>query len=386
MDIETRLKAIETFLQTKLAYTPPTDPIPTPVDPIAGFVKVAKENETVDFGSTVTDVAYGANGKFALKKGVSGKVTFNNANFGDPIPNNAKAGYAKVAPPVIVTPTPPTNRLNGTISDAGTAELHAPFFKELGFNSIRIWMSFDDNGDVTDEKIAKINNYFNLGITPRVCFTPWTNKTAVPAIPQKAIDRIIAKMDKRVQINIINEANLTDYWPKGDWKTAFKFAHEVAGKLKAAGFKCGSPSLTGWVENWESWWAECNQNGWLSNFDVACFHIYPNANAQSNPTGWLSLFKTMATLAKKIGDKYGKKVDIDEWGFGKNVSDDTMASLLPEVQKALNANTDASAYFIISRSGTAAAPKDPHDYFNWAIDFKTGERREKVVAAFKAVK
>jgi len=62
----------------------------------AGYTKCAGENGTYTFGQTV-DVAYGANGSFKYKTGVSGTITFNNATFGDPIVGVVKAGYYKVS-------------------------------------------------------------------------------------------------------------------------------------------------------------------------------------------------------------------------------------------------------------------------------------------------
>ncbi|MCU0857100.1 MAG: Ig-like domain-containing protein [Pontiellaceae bacterium] len=58
----------------------------------AGYTWCANENGTYVFNSTV-DVAYGANGSFYYKYGVSGSITFNNATFGDPAPNVPKSGY-----------------------------------------------------------------------------------------------------------------------------------------------------------------------------------------------------------------------------------------------------------------------------------------------------
>jgi|WetSurMetagenome_2_1015567.scaffolds.fasta_scaffold303921_2 hypothetical protein len=66
-------------------YTPPS-----------GFELVAEEGQTVEF-TTPTDVAFGAAGVFEYKYGVQGKVTFNTATFGDPIPDYFKAGYAKAS-------------------------------------------------------------------------------------------------------------------------------------------------------------------------------------------------------------------------------------------------------------------------------------------------
>ena len=62
----------------------------------AGYTWCAGENGSYTFNQTV-DVAYGANGAFAYKSGVTGTITFNNATFGDPISGVAKAGYYKEA-------------------------------------------------------------------------------------------------------------------------------------------------------------------------------------------------------------------------------------------------------------------------------------------------
>ena len=62
----------------------------------AGYTWCANENGSYTFGQTV-DVAYGANGVYVYKTGVSGAITFNNATFGDPISGVAKAGYYKAS-------------------------------------------------------------------------------------------------------------------------------------------------------------------------------------------------------------------------------------------------------------------------------------------------
>ncbi len=80
-------------------------PTPTPAGPV-GFVWCANEGQSFNLPG-ISDVAYGANGSFNYKYGVNGIITFNNATFGDPIPNVVKAGYYKLVGP---TPTPvPTN-------------------------------------------------------------------------------------------------------------------------------------------------------------------------------------------------------------------------------------------------------------------------------------
>lgn len=61
---------------------------------LRGYKKLANENET----RTITipsDLAYGANGKFNYKNRFTGTITFNNQTFGDAAPGVVKAGYAK---------------------------------------------------------------------------------------------------------------------------------------------------------------------------------------------------------------------------------------------------------------------------------------------------
>lgn len=358
-------------------------------------------------GSTIPVEVYGTAGKVVIPSGpsVSIDLPLPTDDFGKSYTLKTGSGSPTfvslaVADGVPVNPNPPTpvtSRMNGGISDGSSASVHAPFFKSVGLNSIRIWVSFDQNtGQLNggDAKIASINDYFNLGITPRIVFTPNTDLTAEPGIPQAAINSLIAKLDKRVQINLINEPNLDQYWPggqsKGAWINAFKWADQVAGQLRAAGFKTGSPSFTGWVESWESWWDQIIAKGYHKNFDVLAFHTYPNASAETDRANWLNLFQSMNALARKIANKVAAnlgrqiKVDIDEWGFGKFVSEATAAALMPAVQASLNKDTDASAYFIVGRSGSDANPKHPHDDFPWLIDFKINQRRETLIAAFIA--
>jgi hypothetical protein len=58
-----------------------------------GYVKVADENQSYNFGTEVVDVAYGAGSNFYFKSGVTGSITFNNATFGDPLVGTFKGGY-----------------------------------------------------------------------------------------------------------------------------------------------------------------------------------------------------------------------------------------------------------------------------------------------------
>ena len=61
-----------------------------------GYTRCAGENQSYTFSGTV-DVAYGANGHFSYRQGVSGTINFNNGTFGDPIPGTLKSGYYKAS-------------------------------------------------------------------------------------------------------------------------------------------------------------------------------------------------------------------------------------------------------------------------------------------------
>ena len=65
-------------------------------EPPEGYRQAASENGRFDF-KQVVDVAYGSNGHFVYKKGVSGVITFNNASFGDPRPGYPKFGFYRLA-------------------------------------------------------------------------------------------------------------------------------------------------------------------------------------------------------------------------------------------------------------------------------------------------
>ena len=59
-----------------------------------GYTLCAGENQRCGFSGT-KDVAYGANGKFNYKYGVTGGIDCNNRTFGDPIPGVVKSCYTK---------------------------------------------------------------------------------------------------------------------------------------------------------------------------------------------------------------------------------------------------------------------------------------------------
>jgi hypothetical protein len=59
-----------------------------------GYVEVCKQGGTCAL-SEISDVAYGASGGFTFRYGVSNSVTFDNASFGDPMPDTPKVGYVR---------------------------------------------------------------------------------------------------------------------------------------------------------------------------------------------------------------------------------------------------------------------------------------------------
>jgi hypothetical protein len=60
----------------------------------SGYTFCAYESGSCGFTGTA-DVAYGANGSFSYKYNQTGNVSCNNATFGDPLPNTAKACFYK---------------------------------------------------------------------------------------------------------------------------------------------------------------------------------------------------------------------------------------------------------------------------------------------------
>lgn len=70
-----------------------------------GYTQVATENESVNFPSAV-DLAYGANGQFYYREGLSGNITFDNDTFGDPIVGTIKNGYYKMPFPFEIKSLP----------------------------------------------------------------------------------------------------------------------------------------------------------------------------------------------------------------------------------------------------------------------------------------
>lgn len=78
-----------------------------PNNPPSGYALCASEGQRCNFSGS-KDVAYGANGQFVYRSGITGGVDCNNAVFGDPISGVAKACYTRDQPPKPVAAPQPT--------------------------------------------------------------------------------------------------------------------------------------------------------------------------------------------------------------------------------------------------------------------------------------
>ena len=76
--------------------------------PDGGYVWCANEGETKIFDSAA-DVAYGEEGKYNFKYGMTGSVTFNSDTFGDPSPSAVKEGFWRPAKSKLEAAPKPSN-------------------------------------------------------------------------------------------------------------------------------------------------------------------------------------------------------------------------------------------------------------------------------------
>ena len=117
-----------------------------------GYVQSVAENQTINFASPV-DVAYGANGFYYYKYGVSGPITFNNATFGDPIVGTVKTGWFKPVYPFEAKSLP-----SGKICIALYPERLGTFLALLGADSLAVNNSIAVNVDyVANTTLTKPN-------------------------------------------------------------------------------------------------------------------------------------------------------------------------------------------------------------------------------------
>ncbi len=129
--MQTMLRALLAMLllHTSIACAQQRDP--------SGWIKCADEGGTCTLSGN-NDVAFGANGKFAYKIGVTGSIAFNNGVFGDPIPGVFKAGYYK-----------PSSTSNWTLcaNEGGTCVLTGANDVSFGANG-KFFYKFNVSGSV----------------------------------------------------------------------------------------------------------------------------------------------------------------------------------------------------------------------------------------------
>jgi len=113
-----------------------------------GYVKVADENQSFTFSSTVpVDVAYGKPGGYVFRNGVTGAITFNNATFGDPLVGTGKEGYWRPQNPLVMKNMP-----SGQICVAVNPQRLPAFLATLGAattatnNSIVVNVDYSNTG------------------------------------------------------------------------------------------------------------------------------------------------------------------------------------------------------------------------------------------------
>ena len=73
-----------------------------------GYIEIADEDASYDFGTRVVDVAYGdrSKKKFFFQTDVTGLITFNNARFGDPVVGTRKKGFYRPSAPYKIKQLP----------------------------------------------------------------------------------------------------------------------------------------------------------------------------------------------------------------------------------------------------------------------------------------
>lgn len=110
----------------------------------AGYIYSAAENATVNFGTAVVDLYYGASGKYATQTAQTGSITFNNARFGDPNVGAVKSGYYKPSYPFEVKSLP-----SGKLCVAVYPQRFPAFLTLMGADSTEVNNSLVVNVDYT---------------------------------------------------------------------------------------------------------------------------------------------------------------------------------------------------------------------------------------------
>lgn len=144
-----------------------------------GYIQSVGENNTATFVTPV-DVAYGANGYFYYKYGVSGPIRFDNQTFGDPLVGTYKYGYYKPLYPFEIKPLP-----SGKICVALYPERLATFMALLGAdnlsvnNSIAVNVDYITGASLTKPSIPCTENDYGMILQECRNLTSFTNGFSV---------------------------------------------------------------------------------------------------------------------------------------------------------------------------------------------------------------
>ncbi|MCW1921630.1 hypothetical protein OKA05_03640 [Luteolibacter arcticus] len=143
-----------------------------------GYIKVADEGQTYNFGTQLVDVAYGTNSSYVYKTGVTGNITFNNATFTDPVVGTLKYGYFRPTYPFEV------KMLQGTKPCIAVyPERFKAFLTSLGADGLDVNHSLAINVDYTTTginmpaykpSIPCTNNDYGVLMTECDDLTPFT--------------------------------------------------------------------------------------------------------------------------------------------------------------------------------------------------------------------
>lgn len=127
-----------------------------------GYIRSVSENQTATF-TTPVDVAYGANGFYFYKFGVSGSIRFDNATFGDPIVGTLKSGWFRPVYPFEIKNLP-----SGKICVAVYPQRFATFMALLGAdnlsvnNSLAVNVDYKNNTNLTRPLIPCTENDYGV--------------------------------------------------------------------------------------------------------------------------------------------------------------------------------------------------------------------------------
>ena len=227
---------------------------------------------------------------------------------------------------VQVTPIPQPEKKevwHGTIIETSQAEAAA---KDCGFNLWRDWCSvnwntgkINDSNDISNAN-AKVKRGWKVILTVTVDEAGNRNGNMASDFSTVADQLIKGNLDKSIIVQLVNEANLDDYWPKGNVLEATqKFAVPIAVKLKAAGYTVACPSITyGAIGPINQWVDQIMTNSPKGLWDYIDGHMYADLNQ----------FKVTFPNWAALGKKYGTKVMSSEWShkvgnpaFAKEVKD-----------------------------------------------------------------